>query len=150
MDTYQIFKHIHHYNRYIILALLLFVLVRSLMGWLSNKSYVKLDNTLMASLLGLTHFQLLTGIILYAALSPWTQTAFADFGAAMKDSNLRYYAVEHFAMMLIAVVFIQLARTLSKKATDPTTKHKRTFIYLVIGLLLILASLVPKGLLING
>jgi ABC-type maltose transport system permease subunit len=147
---YELLKTIHSYNRYVLLALLAFVLVRSLIGWLGNKPYDKLDNATSGALVGFTHLQLLVGIVLYAGLSPLTQQAFQDFGGAMKNSMLRYWAIEHFIMMLLAVVFIQLARTLSKKASDDTTRHKRTAIYLLIATLLILGSLVPKGLLLTS
>ncbi len=145
---YTLLKNIHSYNRYVLLALLLFVLVRALIGWLGNKSYEKIDNATSGALVGLAHLQLLVGLILYAGLSPWTQQAFQNFGAAMKDSMLRYWAVEHFIMMLLAVVFIQLSRTLSKRAPDGATRHRRTAIYLLIATLLIFGSLVPKGLLL--
>lgn len=150
MNAYTIFKNVHSYNRYIILALLIFVLVRALIGWMGNKKYEKLDSATSGALVGFTHLQLVMGFILYGALSPWTQQAFQDFGAAMKDPMLRYWAVEHMAMMLLAVVFIQLARTLSKKATDDTTKFKRSAICLLIAVLLVLGSLIPKGLLLSN
>ncbi|MEY2637389.1 MAG: hypothetical protein RLZZ197_1867 [Bacteroidota bacterium] len=41
------------------------------------------------------HTQLLIGLVLYLALSPVTTAAFADFGAAMKDSATRLILVEH-------------------------------------------------------
>ena len=112
--------------------------------------YEKTDNTAAAALLGLTHLQLLVGLIMYGFTSPWTRTAFADMGAAMKNEWQRYFAVEHIAMMLIAVVFIQLGRTLSKRATNDTDKHKKVAIYTTIAVILILASLVPKGLLLGN
>jgi hypothetical protein len=150
MNTYTLVKNIHSYNRYIILALLAFVLIRSLIGWLGKREYAKLDGATSGALVGVTHLQLVLGFVLYGALSPWTQTAFQDFGAAMKDTMLRYWAVEHVAMMVLAVVFIQLARTLSKKATDPTVKYRRSAICLLIAVLLTLGSLVPKGLLLSN
>ena len=79
--------------------------------------------------------------------SPRTQAAFADMGAAMKDSILRYFAVEHMLAMLIAVVLIQMGRTLSKKAADDSSKHRKVAIYTGVALLIILISLAPKGLL---
>jgi hypothetical protein len=150
MDVYTIFKNIHSYNRYIILALLAFVLIRSLVGWLGKRDYEKLDNATAGALVGFTHLQLVMGFILYGALSPMTQMAFQNMKAAMKEPMLRYWAVEHMAMMLLAVVFIQLARTLSKKSADATVKHKRTAICLLIAVVLVLGSLVPKGLLLTN
>ncbi|MDX2134465.1 MAG: hypothetical protein SFV52_06755 [Saprospiraceae bacterium] len=140
---------LHSYNRYLLLAALVFVLYRAYTGWFGKKPYVKTDNTASAALLGLTHLQLLLGLILYAGVSQWTKAAFADMGAAMKDGWMRYFAVEHITMMLLAVVMIQLGRTLSKKAATDEQKHRKLAIYTTIGVLLILASLAPKGLLFS-
>jgi hypothetical protein len=144
---YQLLDTLHSYNRYLLFAALLLVLFRAYSGWMGKKPFEKLDNTGSLILLILTHTQLLIGLILYAFLSPYTQAAFANMGAAMKDSTLRYFAVEHFIMMLIAVVLIQLGRTFSKKATDDVQKHRKLAVYTTAAVLLILASLAPKGLL---
>jgi hypothetical protein len=140
---------LHSWNRYLILAALVFVLYRSFSGWLGKKPFEKLDNTASLVLLILTHSQLLLGLIMYAFTSSWTLTAFADMGAAMKNEWQRYFAVEHMAMMLIAVVLIQLGRTFSKKAANDTDKHRKLAIYTTIAVLLIIGSLAPKGLLFN-
>jgi hypothetical protein len=144
---YQLLDALHSYNRYLLFAALLLVLFRAYSGWMGKKPFEKFDNTGSLVLLILTHTQLLIGLILYAFLSPYTQAAFANMGAAMKDSTLRYFAVEHFIMMLIAVVLIQLGRTFSKKATDDVQKHRKLATYTTAAVLLILASLAPKGLL---
>ena len=145
---YQLLDTLHSYNRYLMFAALLLVLFRAYSGWMGKKPFEKLDNTGSLVLLILTHTQLLIGLILYGFLSPYTQAAFADMGAAMKDSTLRYFAVEHIMMMLIAVVvLIQLGRTFSKKATDDVQKHRKLAVYTTAAVLLIIASLAPKGLL---
>ena len=138
---------LHSYNRYLILAALLFVLYRAYSGWRGQKRFEKVDNTASVALLGLSHLQLLIGLIMYAFTSTWTQTAFANFGAAMKDPMQRYFAVEHILAMIIAVTFVQLGRTLSKKATDDTEKHRKLAIYTTIALVIIVGTLAQKGLL---
>jgi hypothetical protein len=143
----QFINTIHTYNRYFILAALVFVLYRSLSGWLGKGAYGKADNAAGAALLGLAHLQLLTGLIQYFFTSDRTKAAFADFGSAMKDSWLRYFAVEHIFVMVIAVVLIQLGRTFSKRKTTDIEKHKTVAIYTIIATLLIIISLAPKGLL---
>jgi hypothetical protein len=147
---YNVLVFLHSYNRYLLMAALVFVLYRAYSGWFGKKPYEKVDNAASAALLGFTHLQLLLGLILYAGVSPRTQAAFANFGLAMKDSWLRYFAVEHMAIMLLAVVMIQLGRTFSKKAVIAEQKHRKLAIYTTIGLLLILISLVPKGLLFGN
>ncbi len=138
---YQFINTLHSYTRWVLLILIVVVLFRAAMGWFGKRPYTKSDNMWSVSLLGLTHLQALGGLILYFFLSPITQSAFADFGAAMKDKYLRFYAVEHLTIMLLAVVMIQLGRTLSKKAIGAEAKHKKLFIYTLIGLVLILAGI---------
>ena len=146
----SILNTLHSYNRYLILAALVFVLFRAFSGWLGRKPFEKLDDTGSLVLLILTHLQLLIGLIMYAFTSSWTQTFFANPGAAMKDPWQRYFGVEHITVMLIAVVLIQLGRTFSKKATDDTEKHRKLAIYTALGLLAIVISLAPKGLLFGS
>lgn len=146
---YQILNSLHFYNRYVLLALLVFVLFRAFSGWFGNKSYEKADNATSAALLGFTHLQLLLGLLLLFVFSPRTKEAFSDMGATMKDSTLRYFTVEHTMMMLAAVVLIQLGRTFSKKTTDPVKKHKTVAVYTSIALLLILVSLGMKGIIFS-
>lgn len=145
---YSILNTLHSYNRYLLLAALLFVLYRAYTGWLGQKPYAKADNAGGAALLGFTHLQLLLGLILYF-ISPITNAAFADMKGAMKNEWQRYFAVEHIAMMLIAVALIQAGRTLSKRSADDTAKHKKVAIYTTIAVVVILASLAPKGLLFS-
>ena len=48
--------------------------------------------------------QMLLGLLLYLALSPTTRAIFQDFGGAMRDPVARFWAVEHIALMIVAVV----------------------------------------------
>ena len=85
--------------------------------------------------------QLLLGLLLYGMLSPFTRQAMQDFGAAMRDSTLRFWAVEHLTMMLGAVVLVHVGRVLARKAANPETKRKRILIFFGIALLLILGGI---------
>jgi hypothetical protein len=146
---HQILNTLHSYNRYLLLAALVFVLYRAYTGWLGKKAYAKADNSASAALVGLAHLQLLLGSIQYFFTSAYTRTAFADMGAAMKNEWLRYFAVEHIAMMTLAVACIQVGRTLSKKAAADHAKHRKLAIWTSVAVLLIVASLAPKGLLFS-
>lgn len=141
---------LHSYNRYLILAALLFVLFRAFSGWLTRRPYERIDNTASLVLVSLAHLQLLIGLIMWGFTSSWTQTAFANMGLAMKDPNQRYWAVEHLVAMLIAIVLIQLGRTFAKKTPDQTAKHRKTAIYTAIAALIIVVTLGQKGLLIGS
>lgn len=52
--------------------------------------------------------QLLIGLLLYGVFSPLTTGAFRNFGAAMQSDQVRFFLVEHFPMMLIAVILVHV------------------------------------------
>jgi len=78
---------------------------------------------------------------LYFFVSPLTKAAFANFGAAMKNADLRFYAVEHILMMLIALVVVHIGRSKSKKAKTPVQKHRISAIFYSVALILIIIAI---------
>jgi hypothetical protein len=76
----------------------------------------------------LLDLQLLVGLLLYLALSPNTRAIFDDFGAAMRDSGARFWAVEHIGAMLFAVVMAHLGRILARKAPTPGARRTRLLV----------------------
>lgn len=137
---YQGLLFAHSYNRYIVLILLVVVIITSLAGLVSKKPYTNTDNKLSLFLFIATHLQFLLGLILYF-VSPFVQFS----GEAMKNPQMRYWLVEHNTAMIIAVVFITLARSTSKKMTEANAKHKRMFIFNLIALLIILFTISLSG-----
>lgn len=131
----------HNYLRWILLAVLLFVIVRSWLGFAGKKPFSKLDNATGGALVGLSHLQLLLGLILYFGISEKTKMAFADMGAAMKDATLRLYAVEHILTMVIAVAMIQIGRILSKKADDDTRRYRIMAVFTTLALVLMISRM---------
>ncbi|WP_421897018.1 hypothetical protein [Marinoscillum sp.] len=141
MNTYTAFLHIHSTLRWVALALAIFVTVKSLMGLSGKSVFGKKDNIFAASFVGTMHLQLLLGLILYFFLSPITESALSDFGGAMKNPELRFWAVEHTTMMVLAVVAAQIGRSKSKKAADSAQKFKLQAIFFGAALLLMLAGI---------
>ncbi len=60
--------------------------------------------------------QVLLGLILYFGLSPITRAALSDFGSAMRDSTMRFYAIEHALMMVVAAVLVHIGLSRAKKS----------------------------------
>jgi hypothetical protein len=85
--------------------------------------------------------QVVLGFILYIFLSPFTQTALQDFGAAMSNELLRYWSVEHVLLMIVALILIHIGRATSKVAEEATSKHRRAAIFFGLALLAILLAI---------
>ncbi len=130
----------HSYLRYIILIMLIVVIITSLVGLINKKPYSDTDNKLGLYLFISTHLQLLLGLILFF-VSPAVQFS----GEAMKDPSIRYWLVEHNTAMIIAIVFITLARTTSKKMTNSEARHKRMLIFNLIALAIIIFTISISG-----
>ena len=120
----------HSGVRYLVLLLLIAVIIKSLMGFLGKKPFEKVDNILSLLLLIFTHIQFLLGLVLYFVSDI---VKFND--QTMSDKMTRYWTVEHTTGMLIAVVLITIARSTSKRMSDPVAKHKRLFIFNTIALI---------------
>ena len=112
-----------------------------LTGWLGKQPWKKIDNILGIVFTSLMDLQLLIGLSLYFFLSPVTKMAMSDFGAAMKDDTLRFYAVEHISIMVIAVTLVHVGRAKSKKAKTDVDKFRIASIFFLAALVLILAGI---------
>lgn len=138
---YPEFLLLHNTLRWLLLLSLVITMVKYLAGWLGNQPWKKTDNVLGIVFTSLMDLQLITGLVLYIFLSPMTKQAFADFGAAMKNADLRFYAVEHLSMMLIAVILVHIGRAKSKKAITDQKKFKTASIFFLIALVLMVVAI---------
>ncbi|HAS43294.1 MAG TPA: hypothetical protein DCS93_22630 [Microscillaceae bacterium] len=147
---YNTLLFIHSWIRWIILVMAVIVIFKSLTGWLGKKGYTKGDNALSASFVGFMHLQLLLGLILYF-VSPYAMKAIQSMGmsAVMKNPVNRFWAIEHITLMIFAVVLAQVGRSRAKKMSDTVRKHKTSFIFFTIAIILILASVLTLYMKIN-
>ena len=142
---YSIVLSLHSWSRWLVVIFGLIAVFRALGGWQGRRLYLGADNGMGAAFVGSMHLQLLLGLILYLGLSPLgLKTMEAAGGAAMKDPVARFWGVEHITAMILAVIFAQVGRSLSKKATEPVRKHKLAFIWFSIALVLVLL-MIPWG-----
>lgn len=131
--------HIHSILRWLVLATLLYSIYRSFVGKKAGV-YTAADN--QASLFAMIScdIQLLIGLVLYAN-GPLRSIQGVGMAAVMKNAEMRYFAVEHLSMMLIALVLVHVGRARSKKLENDAAKHQAVFVFYTIALVLILASI---------
>ncbi|MDX8338506.1 hypothetical protein SLH46_04890 [Draconibacterium sp. IB214405] len=138
---YQGLLHAHNGFRWLVLIMLVVSVIMGFAGWIGKRNWGKANNLTGLILVMIMDIQFLLGIVLYAFVSPITKAAFANFGAAMKNPELRFYAVEHFLMMFIALALVHIGRAKSKKDVAPWKKHQVTTLFFGIALILILAAI---------
>jgi hypothetical protein len=133
--------HAHSGFRWLVLIFLVVAISLSIYGWLKRSDWTKSGKITSLILMIVMDIQFLIGLILYVFLSPLTKAAFNDFGAAMKNEALRFYAVEHSLMMLIALVLVHIGRSRTKKDIAGWKKHRAAVIFYAISLLVILMAI---------
>jgi heme A synthase len=136
---YHFVLFLHSWLRWVLLIFLAVVIIRFLYGWIQNKNFNQQDNRSTIFLIVLFHIQLLLGLMLYFILSPLIKGAFHDFGAAMKDNHLRYWAMEHIFIMVLSVVIAQIGRIKIKKAYSDRAKFRNGVIYFILAMVLIVS-----------
>ena len=133
---------LHSILRWVILVLLVAAIVKSYGGMTAGRSFSEGDRKVGLFLMIAAHTTLLVGLILWL-VGPLGLADIRDFGfgVVMKDRIMRYYAVEHFAGMLIAIVLITIGRGVAKKSIPDAAKFKRSFWLFLAALIIILVTI---------
>jgi hypothetical protein len=137
---YLFLKDAHSVLRWLVILAAVWALVRAWGGLFSRAAWTKPDRISGLVFSSVLNLQVLLGIALYA-VSPITRAAMGSFGAAMKDSVLRFYLVEHAAGMLVAAILAQVGYSLAKRATDDRARFRKAAIFYTVAALLVVASI---------
>jgi uncharacterized membrane protein len=128
----DILKHAHSGLRWVVLILMLLAIVNSLISRNYEKKHKMINLFAMISL----HTQLLIGLGLYF-ISPRVQF----FDGWMKEASYRFYGMEHFLGMIVAIVLVTIGRKMAEKQSTDIDKHKKIRTFYTIALVIIIASI---------
>lgn len=140
-DLYNVLVHLHSVGRWIVLLLLLIAIFNSLVA--GDRPFIKSDNRTGLLLTIFADLMLLIGLVLWYFGPRGYQYLSGEggMGEVMKDPNSRFFVVEHFAGMLVAIILIHIGKAQAKKRIGDKAKHRRTLIFYLLALLIILASI---------
>lgn len=142
MTAYSFLQHLHSGFRYIVLALIVAAIIGAIIGLAGKKPYTNGNRKLNLFAMISAHTQLLIGIALYF-VSPLVQ-----FNSdTMKNKVTRYFTVEHWVMMLIAIALITIGHARSKRGATGEAKHKAIIVFYLLAVVVILAGiiLIPRS-----
>lgn len=128
-------QHAHSGLRWLLLITLLITVLNSYSKWRNKKEYSSIDKLSALATFIFSHLQLMLGLILY-----FTSNKVQFNSATMSNTQLRFYTVEHFLMMLAAIILITLGYRRAKTAPG-AAKHRRIFLWYGIALFLILVAI---------
>ncbi len=127
--------HAHSGLRWVVLILLLMAIFNAF-SKKNGGTWTDKDKKITLFAMVFTHIQLVIGLILY-----FTSAKVVFSGDMMGNSVLRFYAVEHILMMLVAIALITVGYSKAKRAASDAKKFGAVATFYLIGLILILASI---------
>jgi len=139
-DLYSFLLHLHSVIRWLVLLLLLIAILNSLTA--GNRLFTRGDARTGSLLTGFADLMFLVGIVLwYFGPRGYKLIQSMGMSAAMKDPYARFFAIEHLTGMLIAIILLHIGKAQGKKAITDKSKHRRTFVFYLLALLIILLSI---------
>jgi hypothetical protein len=139
-DIYSLVLHLHSIGRWIVLLLLLIAIFNSLVA--GNRPWIRTDARTGTILVIFVDIMLLVGLSLwYFGPKGYKYIESMGMSAVMKNAYARFFAIEHITMMVIATILIHIGKVQGKKAISDRAKHRRTLIFYLLALIIILAAI---------
>lgn len=131
---------LHSLVRWLVLTSLLFAIFRAYNGWLANRSFSRVDNSVRHWTATITHVQLILGLWLYF-ISPVIDYFLHNYKDAVHQREIRFFGMEHSLMMITAIIIITIGSAKAKRKQTDNEKFKTMAIWFTLGLLILLTSI---------
>lgn len=133
---YELLKDLHNILRWVVVLGGLYALFTSFRGLFGRAAWTAADRRAGLIFTSSLNLQLVVGLLLYF-VSPLVQGALQNMGAAMGNDELRFFAVEHLTIMILAVVAAQLGYSLARRAASDRAKFVRASVGYTVAALLV-------------
>lgn len=115
-------------------------IIWSTQGLVRTRAYGSVDTWLSLAFNLALYMQLILGSIIYYLLRTAQEGPLWEIPDTLNDASLRFWAIEHIALMIFALFLTQLGRVFIKKSTGSHRKFRASLFYLGTSLILILFS----------
>jgi hypothetical protein len=138
----EAFLFLHAWWRWLALAVGAFVTLKALVGGLGRRPWGKLDERLGLAYTIIVDLQTFSGLVIWL-LGP---IGLRNLAQAMGNSGLRFLALEHPLLMLIALALAHIGRSRIRKAQTDAIRHRTAFIFYSLSALFVaLIFLMPRS-----
>lgn len=137
---YTIAFKIHIYVSAVTLLAGIATLILSIQGLAGKRDYNRIDGwSSLLFTIGL-YMQLILGFLIYFTLRTSLEGPLWEVPDTENDASLRFWAIEHIALMIFALFMTQLGRIFISRSGIPIRKFKASLFYYGTALLLIIFS----------
>ena len=115
-------------------------IVLSTQGLIRKREYGRSDFGASLAFNVALYFQLILGFLIYYLLRSALEGPLWEVPDTQNDASLRFWAIEHIALMIFALFLTQLGRVFIKKSVGSYRKFRASLFYFGTSLILILFS----------
>jgi len=137
-NWHDFFILLHSIISVTLLLISFWVIMRSVLGIIKDKSYTKLDKFLSFAFIVNLYLQLIFGLILFSNLG--SAAGYENLNGEYAVSK-RLWPIEHIVLMLFSLFIANLGLIFSLKSNVDRDKHQKILIYYLISLFMIALSL---------
>lgn len=134
-----ILQTLHNLGRWLLLIAALVAILRAIIGWIRQQDFTRADERVGLIFTILMDIQVLLGLILFFSKG-WAGVLVSDPSTAMSTEAIRFFAVEHLVVMLLALAAAHIGRARTRKAAAATVKHTSAAFWYLVALLLVLVA----------
>ena len=109
-------------------------------GVIRKGTYTRMDGMVAGAFALALYLQLFLGFVTYFALRTSLEGEFFKIPDSANDASLRFWAIEHIALMIFALFLMQIGRLYIRRSGDSFKKFRASLFYNGISLFLILFS----------
>lgn len=133
---------LHNLMRWVVIGVGIWAVLKFWNGWMKRAVWTPGETQAARLFVMVLDIQLLIGLLLYALFSPVTRLGFQDMAAGMRDPAIRYFLVEHGAVMIVAIAVAHIAARRVKRVPTDSAKFQTASIWFGI-VLAAVAGFVP-------
>lgn len=137
---YDIVVRLHYIVSSIFIILALVTTTWAIVGWVKDRPCPRSFLSLSWLFIHFLYLQLFSGIALYFFLKPEYNAGILTMEEAVKQSNLRFWAIEHVSLMFFALILSQVGRMLIKQISSDRRKYRAAVFYYGISFGVVLIS----------
>lgn len=130
---------LHNLTRWAVIVLVVYALVRMFMGIFQKRDFTEQDRKSLSWFAISMDVQLLIGLVLFIGRGWLNQ--FQNMSSAMSQAALRFFVIEHWLLMLVALILAHLAIVFVRRTQSSASKFKRGAIFTAIAALAIYVAI---------
>ncbi|MCK4922754.1 MAG: hypothetical protein KAS71_16995 [Bacteroidales bacterium] len=131
---------VHYLLSSIFFIVALIMITWAIIGWAQGKQYKPAFKRLSFFFTLFLYLELLTGIFLYIYLKYEIHTSGMSLEQAVRQSNIKFWVIEHVSLMLFALLLSQIGMLFIKQITSDRKKFRAATFYFGISFIVVLIS----------